>query len=400
MKILLVGDIHLGKGLSIGKTNALGEMNSRNKDKVELLNWILEKVEDHQVDRVVLMGDIFDDLKPDYILLQVLIDFLKKLEFYAKKIINVDIIYGNHDIKRIGDVYLSILDLINTYDFKYIHLHKRISNLEVDGVNLCFVPFRDKRSFGKETHAEALEELRKRIDELKKEESINLLFGHLTLEGALYVGDEIDDQANELMCPPAMFDGFKHVWMGHIHKPQELTPNVSHIGSLDISDFGEVNHEKYLLLYDTKKDKSQKINVPTRPLRVLEINIPDETEEEEFIKTSLKAQTDDKAITDAIVKIEIWAKDLSKINRKEIEKIVYDLGAFHISHFITHKQSAEIISIEKKTLMTGISEPNQAIQTVIEQSNKYTEEDFKKELSALCLSIMKEYKDQKGSDAA
>ena len=40
------------------------------------------------------------------------------------------------------------------------------------------------------------------------------MVGHLAIEGSLFVGDEVDDVANELFCELAMFEGYDCVWIG------------------------------------------------------------------------------------------------------------------------------------------------------------------------------------------
>ena len=65
--------------------------------------------------------------------------------------------------------------------------------------------------------------------------------------------NEIDDCITELFCETEMFNKYDYTWLGHIHKPQVLSkkPYIGHIGSMDISDFGEKNQEKFIVLFDS-----------------------------------------------------------------------------------------------------------------------------------------------------
>ena len=70
MNILILGDVHLGKGLNIGKPSVGNSLNSRVIDQLNLLNWALEQSLDNLVSRIIITGDIFEDSKPDYQLVQ------------------------------------------------------------------------------------------------------------------------------------------------------------------------------------------------------------------------------------------------------------------------------------------------------------------------------------------
>ncbi|MDR9826287.1 hypothetical protein RCJ22_11765, partial [Vibrio sp. FNV 38] len=111
-----------------------------------------------------------------------------------------------------------------------------------------------------------------------------ILVGHLAIEGSIPVGDEIDDMANELFCPLDMFNGYDYVWMGHVHKPQVMkktNPRIEHVGSMDLSNFGETDQKKYIVIVDCfSHDKDFEIEyLPTRPLKKLTVTVPKDTED-------------------------------------------------------------------------------------------------------------------------
>ena len=244
---LIIGDVHLGKGLSIGKPGIGNALNSRVQDQIKLLDWALDQAIDHHVGTIILTGDICEDPKPDYILIELFIYWLKKCEMNN---IEVHIIAGNHDIKRTGIQYKSFLDLISAAELPSVTVYKHVNTIFKNGVGFTLFPFRDRSSLDGRTEAEALYKISSTLSyELASipQEYDKVLIGHLALKGSIFVGDEFDNLANELMCPLNLFRGYDYVWMGHVHKPQvrrRKKQHIAHIGSLDISDFGETDHKK------------------------------------------------------------------------------------------------------------------------------------------------------------
>lgn len=376
---LIVGDVHLGKYLSIGKPGIGSALNSRVADQVKLLDWVFDQAIEHNVQTIIFTGDICEDPKPDYALVNIFIQFLKKCEVNK---IEVHIIAGNHDIKRTGAQYTSILDLITTSELPNTHVYKQINTIYKEGVCFTLLPFRDRRSFNCETNAQALEALVERLPYELADIPPNydrVLIGHLALEGSLFVGDEIDDYANELMCPLSMFAGYDYVWMGHIHKPQVRSkkPYVAHIGSLDISDFGETDHKKILVLYNPELSKKFiEIPVPSRPLRKISISVPMQTEAAPYIIEQLTIAHQTISFKDAIVKVEIKLSDADakNTNRALIEKAIYDFGAFYICN-ISETRNITVVPINKQNTVENTISPKAAVKLWAEQFKFDSEED-------------------------
>src|SRR3972149_1767402 len=107
---LIVGDVHLGKGVGIGKPGIGNSLNSRIVDQIQLLDWVLDRAIEINASAIILTGDICQDIKPDYVLIELLIEWLKRCSSYN---IEVHIIAGNHDLKRTGARFSSYLDLIS-----------------------------------------------------------------------------------------------------------------------------------------------------------------------------------------------------------------------------------------------------------------------------------------------
>lgn len=355
-KTLIIGDMHLGKGLSLGKASVGNSYNSRVNDQVKILNWILELISDRNINRVILTGDIFEDTRPEYYLTEIFIGWIK-----AINMMNVDthIIMGNHDIFRSGKMIISpILDIVSKVDFENVSVHRNITSIVDEGHSFTFMPFRDRRGMECDTATEALQKL----DSVIKFESHCLpknvkkvLVGHLAIEGAIYVGDEYNDNLNELMCPLDMFSTFDYTIMGHVHRPQVKSkkPHISHIGSLDTSDYGETDHKKILIIFDSEKEDFEKITVPSRPLRILRLELSNEKlDPTDFVIENINSQHNGGMnYKDSIVKLEIRITNpsISSVDLEKVKQHIYSLGAFHISSISESRNfaSKKVVSEEE-----------------------------------------------------
>lgn len=348
MSFIIVGDPHLGKGSSIAKPK-LGDIHSRDNDKFNLLNWIIKKSLEPQnkTKNIIITGDIFEDYNPGLLLIKLFFKFILENKNH-----NFFIIPGNHDLKRTGNNYLSVLDILYEFNLPNVFIYKSISSTIIDNTLITFLPFTDIRSLGAKNNQEAIEIIK---NNLLKEVSIykdnsyikeKVVIGHLTLDGALYVGDEVDDLQNEIFCPKDLFKDYSYVFMGHIHKPQVMceSPNYqAHVGSLDISDFGEINHEKNIIYFDENRKSNKQINisVPTRPLRHIAIVVPDGLNIEDFICSEIIKFDKNNPIIDSTVKISIKIEDKKApaINRKKIEELIASLGAHYLCDFSESRAS-------------------------------------------------------------
>src|SRR5690606_30116991 len=124
-----------------------------------------------------------------------------------------------------------------------------------------------------------------------------------------------------------------------VHKPQvrSRNPYIAHIGSLDISDFGETTHQKILILFDPALEKAfEEIPVPSRPLRRFKVSVPENQDPNKFIIDELENHHMNNSYNNAIVKVEITLNCDNSVNidRKQIEDKIYKFGAFHICNFV------------------------------------------------------------------
>jgi DNA repair exonuclease SbcCD nuclease subunit len=223
-----------------------------------------------------------------------------------------------------------------------VFYHSTIETIHKEHVSITFFPFTDRKIVQSTNHSSAIRKLSSylpyQIGNVPPGNS-KLLVGHLALEGSIYVGDEIDDQSVELHCPLNMFSEYDYVFMGHIHKPQirQKEPNfIAHIGSLDLSDFGEIDHQKQIVLFDSEKKEIRFIPVPSRPLRKFSCHLESDVENiVEYVREKFSTIEKEKSWKNSLLKMEISSViPFSDELRSELKKIPFEFGVFHLAYFL------------------------------------------------------------------
>lgn len=365
MSVVILGDPHIGKGVSVGKVGLGSALNSRIIDQIELLDWTLDQVVERGIEHIIITGDVFEEPKPLPYLITLFISWLKRC---AANSVYVHVIIGNHDILRTGNYYTSPLDIITECELDNVSVYRDIKTIFIGSTAFTFMPFRDRKSFNVESNAAAIALLKESL--VYELASIpmtykKILVGHLAIEGSIPVGDEIDDLTNELFCPTDMFKGYDYVWMGHVHKPQvmSVSPHVSHIGSMDISNFGETDHKKHIIIYDVEDEEEyQKVSLPTRPMTKIVVSVPKDTKDStQFVIDEIKDNYS--SLAKAIVRLEVHLTnhDLMGTNRGEIEKFLYGLGAYNVSGISESKKLAPV----KKDASVGAIDTTMDVSSAI-----------------------------------
>ena len=356
MNTLIVGDLHIGGSLSMGKPSSEDSLNSKVLDQSRILNWIIKISIEKNVTTLILTGDIFEDPNPDVYLSLIFIDWLKECQSHD---INIHIIYGNHDIKRIGKKYISGLDIIKNLNIDNVYFYNSIDTIHTKNFSYTLLPFRDRRSLGI-----ALDEANSHYRNLLDMESSciptenkRVAIGHFVLQGSIYTG-EIDDLSNEIILNTNVFDNYDYTWMGHVHKPQVMSeiPYVAHIGSVDISDFGESEHEKIVVFIDSTSKKFEEIVIPNRKVKRIKSDIPKDQDATEYLLSQIG---DD--LKDSVVKIDIKLDEFSSLNKELIINKLKQVGVYHISSFVQAKNKS-VLSEEKRALVSDSMSPKEALK--------------------------------------
>lgn len=384
---IILGDVHLGKGTNIGKGGVGSNLNSRIVDQINLLDWTLERAIEHHADHIIVTGDVFEDPKPHPSLIVLFISWLKKCQVHD---VNVHVIIGNHDILRTGHVYTSPLDIVSEAELEKIHVYKDTDTIIIGTTAFTLVPFRDRKSFGVGSNADAIALVRDSlVYELASIPTTyrKVLIGHLAIEGSIPIGDEIDDLTNELFCPLDMFTGYDYVWMGHVHKPQVMkkkNPYIAHIGSMDISNFGETDHKKHIVVFNCDEENGWfSENLPTRPLQKITVSVPKDTVDttayvlEELKKSGVQER--------AIVRVEValTSPDLKSVNKATIEKYLTGNGAFNVNAISESKK----VNLIKKDNSANIDSKMDVTAAIKTYAQTYVEDAARTNFIELAMEI-------------
>jgi DNA repair exonuclease SbcCD nuclease subunit len=299
---------------------------------------------------------------------------------------------------RSGSVFTSCLDVISEVDLPNVTVYKNINTIFIGTTAFTLMPFRDRKSFSTNSNAEAMSLLK---DSLVYELAgipttyKKVVIGHLAIEGSIPVGDEIDDITNELFCPLDMFEGYDYVWMGHVHKPQVMkkkNPYIAHIGSMDISNFGETDHNKNVVIFDcVSQDTHFKlVEIPTRPLKKIVVTVPKDTKDPtQYVLDEIKNSGEN--FNKSIVKVEVSlaCSDLDSVNKSKVEKSLLDLGVFNISS-ISQSKKVSVVKRDTSNTIDTKMDVNAAIKAFAE---KYIADDRRSSFINLAMRIVKKHKD-------
>jgi len=390
---IILGDVHLGKGTNIGKGGVGSTLNSRIVDQLNLLDWTLDRAVEHHADHIIITGDVFEEPRPHPGLITLFIAWLKKCQVHD---VSVHIIVGNHDILRNGLVSNSPLDIVSEVELEGISVYKDINTIILGTTAFTLVPFRDRKSFSVNSNAEAISLVRDSlVYELASIPTTyrKVLVGHLAIEGSIPIGDEIDDLTNELFCPLDMFQGYDYVWMGHVHKPQVMkkkNPYIAHIGSMDISNFGETDHAKHIVIFNCEEDNWTREFLPTRPLQKIAISVPKDTEDTtSYVLDEIKkAGVQDKAIVK--VEVSLTSPDLKSINKAAIEKYLTGHGAFNVNAIYESKK----VNLIKKDNTNTIDSKMDVAAAIKTYAQTYIEDALRPGFIELAMEIHNTYKSE------
>lgn len=310
MKVIIIGDIHLGAGFSFGRPDPETGINSRLLDYDKTLSNIVSYAINKKFELCIMLGDIFETRNPSP---QQIVVFYKQLKKLSDAGITTYVISGNHDYIKTRRI-TSSLDPLKEICIPKVSVFTDIDLVQFTDsknelLNIILMPYRNRQSYDKSSNEEAVIEMVKEIHMAKSKASTGpiLLCGHMMMEGTI-PADAGEYGINELILPFEIFEGIDVVINGHIHRPSILkeSPLFIYSGSMECKDFSEKEHQKCFLVYDSQKSGSNSIafkGISTRKFIDFEIdysgNMPESPMKE------IMTRLENTPIADAVVRLSV-----------------------------------------------------------------------------------------------
>jgi exonuclease SbcD len=362
---------------------------SRIKEHEAFLSWLLDTIEEKQIELLLVSGDIFDTGTPPNYALELYYNFLKQLS--SKKSLKTTIITaGNHDSVSTLKAPKQLLEALNVHVVVNGDEDENIiipinEDGEIKAI-VCAVPFlRDsviRQSLGGETVSDKeklanegiktyYENAYKKAKELDSNTPI-IAMGHLTTVGSrtseserdIYIGGTLDIGGDYL---GSLFD---YVALGHLHINQTVGSNhVRYSGSPIPLSFSESKN-------------TQKVNLVTikDSVEVEELEIPLKRKLQ-VIKGNLETIIDElKKVEDKTTWIEVHIKDDNPMFantqiREEATKLDLTILAVKIE-----KSEKQLRAKELKAISLDELSVNDVFEKRLEQEN-IEDKEFKEQLT-------------------
>lgn len=262
MRLLHTSDWHLGRSF-----HGVGMLESQRA----FINQLVEAVAGHQVDVVLIAGDVYDRALPGVDVVHLLDEALVRLTSAGAKVVLTS---GNHDSAiRLGFA-------ARLLERGGVHLRTRVENLDEPlllplgadragkeaALAIYGIPWLEPRlvagQLGVQTasHFEvtraATSLIREDIARRAASAPIqSVVLAHTFASGGISSDSERDLSIGGVGAVPLdLFEGFSYTALGHLHGRQVLSPEVRYSGSPLAYSFSEARHRKGAWLVDIGPD--------------------------------------------------------------------------------------------------------------------------------------------------
>ena len=310
MKVAIITDTHYGA--------RKGSKHLHNYFELFYRDIFFPSLEEHQIDTVIHMGDIFDSRKA--IDLQTL-EWSKRVVLEPLKKYKVYLTIGNHDCyyKNTNDVNSPELLL---KDYKNIKIYSKATEISLDKLKILFLPWINSENY-EDTYS------------VIKKSKAKIAMGHLELNGFKATRGHMMETGMDI----GIFDKFEKVFSGHFHT-RSTDGKIFYLGNPYEMFWNDVNDPRGFHIFDTETLVQTPINNPYK----LFYNIYyEDTNHKLFNATEYKSK---------IVKIIVRKKSNPKDFEKFIDKL-YSAGVQElkiIENFDIHENEDFDIDEDENTL--------------------------------------------------
>lgn len=317
MKLFHLSDLHLGK-----RVYAFSML----RDQRYVLEQVCALAEKHQLDGILLSGDLYDKPIPPVEAVQLLDEFLTKMQQMG---IAVYAISGNHDSAGRVDFGSRILQQQNlhicgAFDGKLYHVSKEDAFGEIHFYLLPFLKPATVSAFreGGEslTYAEAVKWALETVDVDTTKRNVLLAHQFVTWKGT---AEESDSETKTLggvdEMDASLFFDFDYVALGHLHSPQRIGRDTIRYGGSPLKySFSELRQKKGVTLVEIQEKGNITTEFlplePLHPLREIKGTLADLLEaaeeaggSEDYVRAIL---TDEGAVYDPVGRLRVYYPNL------------------------------------------------------------------------------------------
>ncbi|WP_407331261.1 exonuclease subunit SbcD [Enterovibrio sp. 27052020O] len=367
MKILHTSDWHLGQNFFT---------KSRKHEHQAFLDWLLDQIDQHQIDAVIVAGDIFDTGAPPSYARELYNKFVVAI---SQRQCSLIVLGGNHDSVSTLKESKALLACLNTYVVANSSDNLQDQLLELKqadgtvGAILCAVPFVRPRDVVTSQAGESGSDKRQALGDAIKSHYHSLYqaaihlrdenqwdvpilaTGHLTALGVspsksvrdIYIGT-LDGFAADGF-PPA-----DYIALGHIHRPQIVakSEHIRYCGSPIPLSFDELKFAKQVVLVEfegSQRVSIELIDVPRfQPMAVLKGSLADI----EVQLNALKDHDDPKPIW---LHIEVEVQDYLSDLQQHIQALTENLNVDVLQLQRARGHKAQALTQEAKETLAELT---------------------------------------------
>ena len=232
MKVAIITDTHYGARKGSRYLHDYFEMFYR--------DVFFPSLEEHQIDTVIHMGDIFDSRKA--IDLQSL-EWSKRVVFEPLKKYNVYAIVGNHDCYYKDTNFVNSPELL-LQDYSNIKLYSKATEIKVDKLKILLLPWINSENFDE-------------TEKLIKKTRSKVAMGHLEVNGFKATRGHMMENGMDAK----FFNKFDRVFSGHFHT-RSNDGQIYYLGNPYEMFWNDVNDPRGFTIFDTETLEHTPINNP------------------------------------------------------------------------------------------------------------------------------------------
>ncbi len=387
-RILHTADWHLGKTL---------EGQSREEEHDLFLSWLLERVSEHEVDAVLVAGDVFDSGMPPQTAVHRYFEFVSRLRERGE--CKLVVIGGNHDSANQLEAPVPVLEYLGARVDGRVKEEpaERILFLpdsENPRVAIAMVPFLRDADIRKGRAGETPDEIRKSLTEgIKKkyEECAQTLdglsfpalaTGHLTVTGMRSSDSEraivggLGDVSHKVFP-----ERFGYVALGHLHRPQ--SPDMGRVrysGSPIPLSFSEAEDAKEVRVLDVVPGGIKEFSLPIPRFRTLvQLKVSFDELESRIVEFSPDA-SELTPWVEVVVEGAIFGDELSNRVRELAEEKDYEI--LKVVRVKTENEEGGAILADGEDYEFVLDHPDQVFERLLDQK-EVTDEAERERLKVL-----------------